>query len=1017
MPKQTNPTVLEVSQRIYQTFERFHAYAQSNPWYFIQEDLPNGFLLDLSLEGWEQIDLPYSFDGRKGGGWFRTEYNIPNEVEGFAIKDMELNVYSDVFFDAMEVYVNQKIVFKDRFWADMRGPRIQIAAKANPGERYVIAVHFHPKEGTVSIPKMQLHFPSLEESIFELRSFSQELVFADFLPDSESILAPILDTLRQTHWEQVALQNALSTIHQARKDLEPLRERAKSFRVHVVGHAHIDMNWMWDWEDTVHVIGRDFKTMTDLLERYPDLTFCHPQTATYQVAETHFPELFEKIKHFINKGQWQNVAGTWVEGDLNMAAGEASARQMLYAKRYAQHHFGEEVKICWEPDTFGHPANMPQICKEAGIEHYYFMRCGKNEPVFWWEGMDGSRVLAINSIYTKPLRPEDVVADTIEVASKYTIQDMLLVIGVGDHGGGPTVEDYHRAHRMNEAPTMPTIQFGSVPDYYELVKKEGDKLPVVRGELNYIFDGCYTTQNDIKYHNRKCETKLVDAEVASVLAQPYHGYPNLNKAWEHTLFNQFHDILDGSGIQCTYDYSDALATEAENLADHETTEALRALASRVETKQEGLAMMVFNPMGWERTDIVDVELVPGNYQRMKAVSCDGIEVPVQIVGNRAYFVASNVPALGYKTFYLKEGLCDSALAVNQECWEIENAFYTISFDPESGCFERFLDKRNGKEVFKRLDPAWTKPYYSNEFQVLWEIPHPMSSWTIGGICREDHLIRGAKLEWGAIGPVFADLHITHHPARSVLSQTIRVYHELERIDFFTRLDWREVADYETDAPMLKVAFTPNLNTARAVYEIPFGIQERIANGREVPALQWMDLSDDTYGVCLLNDSKYGHDTQGNTMRLTLCRTGYDPDPRSDIGIWECAYGLVPHEGNWKDARAYQKGYDFNHPFRGLVIRDQARESELPEKQGFLQLDASHIIVSALKKAEEGEGLIVRLYEIHGESTTVNVTLSNIYKEVQRVTIMEQEKEGIPIKNNQIQVKFRPHEIITLRLIP
>jgi len=367
--------------------------------------------------------------------------------------------------------------------------------------------------------------------------------------------------------------------------LKPMEARAKKKTVHLIGHAHIDMDWFWSIEETHDLVRRDFGTMTQIMEEIPDFTFSQSQCATYEMAEKLYPEIFEKMKKFIKSGNWDITASTWVEGDMNMSSGEAITRHLLYSKRYHKEKFGIEPKIIWCPDTFGHSGNVPQIARKAGIDYYFFMRCGRqrqalgdnmdlfakygsNKPVFWWEGIDGSRVMAYNMMYNSDMNTSSVLNITSMLEDKYGLDNSMYVYGTGDHGGGPTRRDIKRAKQIDSFPTAPKVKFSTTHAFFDSVVKENvPSITVEKGELNFVFDGCYTTHADIKKYNRKGENLLVSTEILATIGSLYgseYDKSELEKCWKAILFNQFHDIFDGSGVKATYAYSSKIAEKALN---------------------------------------------------------------------------------------------------------------------------------------------------------------------------------------------------------------------------------------------------------------------------------------------------------------------------------------------------------------------------------------------------------------------------------------------------------------------
>lgn len=511
--------------------------------------------------------------------------------------------------------------------------------------------------------------------------------------------------------------------------LAPLSEAAKARTLYLAGHAHIDMNWMWSWPETVQVTLDTFRTMLDLLEEFPEFHFSQSQASVYAIVERHAPELLPRIARFVREGRWEVTASHWVETDKNMVSGESLCRHILYTRATMARLFGlkpEDVAIDWAPDTFGHAATVPTYLRQSAVRYLYLHRPGvEQQPVpeaFWWEGPDGSRILVRNDQnrgYNGVIQPPNVIEALRSMHRSVGLGFALLVYGVGDHGGGPTRRDLLAAREMNTWPVFPTLAFVPVQAFYRKLEEAGGGLPVLRGELNFEFSGCYTTQSLIKRANRLAEARLADAEFAAiadrlVTAATYPG-ATLAEDWRRTLFSHFHDILPGSGVRDTRTYTHGLFQETVASTAVMTTRALRSVASQVDTAavcgpvetppavpvlftgggqgagagihaEEGRISLadrhgvspvrpfvIFNPTQAERTEVVRLTLwdrepagtpVPFHSKVFEARDAAGQALAVQVVGkgaewghlNETVAVPVTVPALGYTTVALRESM-------------------------------------------------------------------------------------------------------------------------------------------------------------------------------------------------------------------------------------------------------------------------------------------------------------------------------------------------------------------------
>ncbi len=622
----------------------------------------------------------------------------------------------------------------------------------------------------------------LEDIGWELKRFKYEVNFALRLakafPENKREWERLIEEAVRLVVENLGKRDLKTLIEEAEEKLSPIGEVAKTFTIHYVGHAHIDMNWLWDWPETVDTSYKTFTTAMKLMEEFPDFKFSQSQTSVYSAMEKYSPETFEMIKKKVKDGQWEVTANLWVEGDKNLASGEALVRHILYTKRYFKEKFGfpyDKVKIDWEPDTFGHHWMHPQILRKAGITRYYFCRAGKGERIFWWSAPDGSKVLAWDDNklwYLGPVKPEDVV-EAVELYEKTGIKDYMVVYGVGDHGGGPTRRDLQLIQEMKNWKIFPKVKCSTTDEFFSIAERYGDRFPVINDELNFVFRGCYTSQSNIKEANRKAENLLTCAEVISLLSLKLTGkFPPkelLDEAWINTLFNQFHDILPGSGIPDTYRYAQGLFQNAKASGNMVKELSLKAIVGEIDTeadyKVKNVPIIVFNPLPWRRTDAVTVDVydIFEEKDKLSLVDGTGKATPVQYKeysffqkALRTVFVAEDVPGYGYKTYYLKysegetatpevivrdvfTGQVTESRVRASSIYTLENQFYKVTLNAGVGAITSIIDKSTGKEILPNNGKAGL-------LQILYEAPHPMSAWEIGQIVKTVDLDSGATLE-------------------------------------------------------------------------------------------------------------------------------------------------------------------------------------------------------------------------------------------------------------------------------
>lgn len=980
-------------------------------WRFHPGDVPGGESLDFDDSGW-QIASPEFEWGRDPVCWLRKTITVPETIGGVAVRGSRITLRLGVDDDG-ECFVNG--VLKQEFhWG---GCKVVLTESARPGDKYVIAVKGLNAQGPGRLLFAYLDYSALDVLREEAALLGADLAvarsFIGFLEENEKKVlcdqaltraTEALDTDALLRGDKAGF---LDSIPRARKELEPIARLVKEYTVHLIGHAHIDMNWLWLWPETVEVCKNTFSTMIKIMDEYPEFRFSQSQASTYLAVEENYPELFKEIQRRVKSGQWEITGGTWVEGDMNMASGESIVRQILYAKRYFLEKFGVEPEICWEPDTFGHAWTVPQILAKSGIKYYYFCRCGRNEPVFWWEAPDGSRVLAYNRGWYNEHISDRVSSAAFDLAKRYGVRDGMVVYGVGDHGGGPTREDIKVAIGLQRRQVYPAVRFGTVKGFFEELLSTQKEFPVVRDELNFVFRGCYTSHSDIKKMNRVLENLLPTAEAFSALAVSYGGkYPasDFVKAWRNTCFNQFHDIFDGTAIHDSYEYSRQLYNAAFETGKSAVESALKVIVDKIDIRGQGMPVVVFNPLSWTRTDVVRVSC-PDKFGGREVVVTDskGELMPAEKVRGEIVFTAEHVPGLGYKTFYVKLGGQIEKPTYNEDN-VLENEFFRVVVDRESGAMTSIYDKLAKREVIAPGGKAGL-------LQLLFEDPRGMSAWNISRINRTESLERAESVERVSKYVI----NVRHVFNKSTFVQEISLQPGLRRIDVKVIADWYEQATRNNEGPMLKVVIPVNVNGGKAVFDIPFGSIERPANGDEVPALKWVDVSAEDYGVGLLNDCKYGHDVNGNEIRLTLLRCSYEPDPTPDQGRHIIRYSIYPHAGDWRRADTARRGFELNNPL--MPVWTVRHKGELPAESSFVSIRPANLIMTAFKQAEDSDDLVLRFYECEGRAGKAEISINIPAKAAYEADLMERVlgRDVLDINNGHIHVPFGRWEIKTLRL--
>ena len=816
--------------------------------------------------------------------------------------------------------------------------------------------------------------------------------------------------------------------------LEPLAAKAASIEVHLIGHSHIDMNWLWTWPDTVEVIQRDVRSVLSLMEEFPELTFSHSQPATYEVVRTHAPDLYEKVLQRIREGRWEPISMTWVEGDVNMASGEGLARQLLEGVGYTRDALGYAPDVLHAPDTFGHSGNLPQLAASAGARFYYHHRAnpGREDqwPAYWWQGQDGSRLLAISTpSYNGEIHARDLAQAAIR-AHRWGHPVALHFHGIGDHGGGPSRQNIEALRRFQKTPGLPAARCSTVRAYGRALVQSEVALPEHHGESSTIFEGCYTTHADTKLYNRHGENLLCTADTLTALAN-VDRCEELGEAWRAVLFNQFHDILDGSAIHESY---------MKNREDFEGARATAAAATEaaLQVLQAGITpgrIAVTNPHSFEATDWVVAAGLTGQGP-VRVLGDHGHSAVAQYVEDGLGFVA-RVPAFATVSYEVKtDGEADGvsvspsfsptdgrvppaldAITDDVPYLRIDTPAYRAYVRRDCGVIVGLRDLRAGREYvafgMRRasdyVDTA--RPELAlNVLQVTDERPHGMSAWQLHEVHTEQSLISGAETTVIETGPARCLLRVEHAMRSSRLVQRIAFYRDLDRIDFELDADWQEIGTPETGVPGLKAAFTARLHDCEAWFETPFAAVRRPADGQEVPALRWADVGGPEAGIAVLNDSKYGYDALGCRLRLTLLRSAYDPDAISDKGRHHIRYALLPHAGSWRDSGVVHSGLVFNQPLLARVVSRSAPGTApaAPRVDG-----APNVVVSCLKHARSGHGVVMRLYESQGRAGTVTLSGLPASATVTEVTVTEDRVGHVAVDGGAARLSFRPWQVRSL----
>ncbi|WP_373229786.1 alpha-mannosidase [Cohnella sp.] len=812
--------------------------------------------------------------------------------------------------------------------------------------------------------------------------------------------------------------------------------------MHMVGQSHIDVAWLWPVRETVRKVSRTFSTVTTLMEEYPDFVYSQSQPLLYAFAKEHDPALYEIIKTRIAEGRWELVGGMWVEPDLNIPSGESLVRQMLYGQSFYKEEFGKTSNIEWLPDTFGYCASLPQMLKLAGIEYFMTTKLNWNDTnkfpydLFHWVGIDGTSILSyLNHGLNEHTKPKDIHEHWQAFRQKDKHDELMLLYGHGDGGGGVTREMIEFVRRSPLMTHLPSSQFSTAGAFFEEVGKIGQSLPQWNGDLYLeLHRGTYTTHARNKRNNRKAEVLYREAEIWNSIAPLYRNREQVNniqealrEGWKLIMLNQFHDIIPGTAITETYETSAREYERVFELGNECLEQSLQTIAAQVSATGEGTPYLVFNSLGWERDEVVTID---GDAELLRSGVIDhtGNQLECDVRGKESvpghYTMSVNVPsipAFGYTTIWLKtlkeSAGDDSFRAITTDSFDAwETGQYRLEFNSE-GEITRWLDKTADRELLLPGAKA-------NELQFFHDKPLYWDAWDIDPRFEAQRAgqVKLVKKELVSQGKTADVLRFEWMLNRSFISQDIILYHHQQRVDFKTSVQWNE------DHKLLKVAFPVDIVANKATYEIPFGALERPTHNNtsweqaqyEVCGHRWADLSEGGYGVSLLNDCKYGYDIKGSTMRLSLLRAPKWPDASADQGEHEFTYSLYPHQLDWRRAGVVRKAAELNHPV--IVMRIPAPkftaidQASLPSEQSIIFWESRSVILDTIKAAERGTGTILRLYESSGSRESVSIRIPNLPAQVYTVNLLEEELELLNINNGILSLDFKPFEIKSVLLL-
>lgn len=777
--------------------------------------------------------------------------------------------------------------------------------------------------------------------------------------------------------------------------------------ISALGYAHLDTAWLWPMAESHRKAVRTFTNALRLMEDYPEYRFSSAQAVHLAWIKAEQPKLYAQIKARVAEGRFVLVGGTWVEPDCNIPSGEALVRQFLYGQRFFRQEFGITCTEFWNPDVFGYSAALPQIIRGAGARYFLTQKLSWNQinkptnHTFLWEGLDGSQVLTHfppADTYGSMANVKEVLASSEKFKEHDRARESLLLFGYGDGGGGPTAEMLEQLRRMGDVDGLPRVQQRSAAEFFARCEADIQDPVVWVGELYFEYHrATYTTQARNKRDNRRSELLLRDVELLASLAMHSGGtlYPALEieRLWKLVLLNQFHDILPGSSIGMVYEDSARDYAEVLTLGCALRRQALEALFR----PEPGLPneLLAVNTLSTARQSVVELPVEA--------------DTPQRAAGGKPLALAA-APAMGYAPIYAAS--TPAVPAVAQETSEgfiLENAYIRARLSRD-GHLLSLWDKKARREAVARGARA-------NHFVLFDDRPLNFEAWDVDvyHLEKRDEVAGAHAATVIEAGPLRATVQfeIALSPS-SWIRQVVSLDAVAGRLDFATEVEWQERRRF------LKVEFPLEVRADEATYEVQYGHLRRPTHYNtswdlarfEVCGHKWADLSEPGFGVALLSDSKYGFAAQRNVLRLSLLRGPLSPDPLADLGRHNFRYALLPHADDFRQAGVIEEGYRFNVP---LLVQPACRAAGQPKAQSFFQVDQPSVVIDAVKKAEDSDSLIVRLYESHGGRCRVKLSSPLPIQFVSRCNLLEEEEEALEWKDGGVCFDILPFKIVTLKL--
>jgi alpha-mannosidase len=802
--------------------------------------------------------------------------------------------------------------------------------------------------------------------------------------------------------------------------------RHSSLQVSAIGHAHIDVAWLWPLRETVRKTARTFATALELMNEYPEYKFGASQPHLYQMMKDHHPGLYRKIKQAVKQGRWELQGAMWVESDTNIPSGESLVRQILYGKRFFLDEFNVDVTNLWLPDVFGYSAALPQILKKSGVDYFTTHKLNWNQfnefphHTLYWQGLDGSKVFShfmAGNDYNVPCTPASFMNFESKNKDNDRTEHALCLFGIGDGGGGPGRTHIEWLNLATDLEDLPRVKPELAADFFTKAEQTSRDLLTWSGELYFEYHrGTYTSQALIKKKNRQMEQLLREVELAySTLSLDIYPEEALEACWKVVLLNQFHDILPGSSINRVYREAMLQYEDVEKQLRQLLHDADAHWLEVIDERIPGDSLVIRNSLSWQRSDPVCIESAQDTLDRHWRTPDDETLACQQVEGG--VLVKAPVAALGHLVILPATAASEQPNELKVATSGIENPLLAVEFG-DDGSISRIYDKLQQREVLAEGKSA-------NRFCLYEDRPITYDAWDIDAFYMEttpEHpvLLDSRVVE---IGPLRGSIQQRWQGQDYTITQTISLFCDSQLIRFTTHVDWQQ------SHKMLRVEFPVNLRCSQASYEIQFGHVSRPTHMNtswdmarfEVVGHRWADISQPDYGVAIINDCKYGHQILGNTISLNLLRSPKIPDPQADMHEHRFSYGLLPHSGDLYHSDVIHRAHEFNTPMRVVkaarahtgkaAIQPSANNSFISLNNG----EPTSVIIDCIKKAEEDQALIIRCYESQGTDQLVSFSFAREPSRIEIVDLIERSQQRIETTTTPVEISFSPFEIVTLKV--